>query len=163
MEVLARIALQEQADKIAEKQAKASARQRALDEIKKADANETDRRRRAQSRCDHLLGSHKVGVKPREPKCGLHKDYLSDKSVRVYCCKCRFEWRPGDRRDFILRRTGRGLVKQPNPTKKSWVDINRFFYEFENSADLTSKAFRLERVEPETIESEEARILADTA
>jgi hypothetical protein len=40
-------------------------------------------------------------------------------------------------------------VKIPNPTKKSWRDINLIFYSFANSKDLTSIAFRVERMESE--------------
>ena len=110
---------------------------------------------RFQSLCDHLLGNHRIGVIPDYKRCGLHKDHLSNKAVRIYCGKCRFEWRPGDGPEFIFREQGeRGRVKLPNPTRKSWKQINDFFYTFANANDLTSRAFRIERIEPEQVEEE---------
>lgn len=160
MQILADIALQEQADKALERQRKANSRDQALKQMKASEVDAETKRQRFQSVCDHLLGNHRMGVKPRDPKCALHKDYLSDRSVRVYCGKCRFEWHPGDKADRIVRMQGDGLKALPNPTRKSWREINEFFYSFENSTDLTSRAFRIERVEPEDIESEEAKFLA---
>jgi hypothetical protein len=162
MAVLARIALQEQADKIEEKDRKKRSREQALKQMHQTEADEGARKARFQSICDHLLGNHRVGVIPERKRCALHKDYLSDKSVRLYCGKCRIEMHPGDTAEFLFTRAADGtLIKTPNPTRKSWREMNQYFYSFENSADLTSRAFRIERVEPEDIDSEEARILKD--
>jgi hypothetical protein len=162
MEILARIALQEQADKIEEKNRKTQSREVALKQMRQTEAENWARAFRFQSICDHLLGNHRMGVIPEKKRSALHKDYLSDKSVRIYCGKCRFETHPGDTTEFLFTRTAdKTLVKMPNPTKKSWREINQYFYSFENSQDLTSRAFRIERVEPEDIDSEEARILKE--
>ena len=106
-------------------------------------------------------GGKVIGVIPERRRCALHKDYLSDKSVRIYCGKCRIEVHPGDTKEILYVRGAEDkMVQMPNPSKWSWRDFNHFFYSFENSNDLTSRAFRLERVEPEDIESEEARMVA---
>ena len=162
MAVLARIALQEQADKIEEKNRKNQSREVALRQMHKTEADEAARRFRFQAICDHLLGNHRMGVVPEKKRSALHKDYLSDKSVRLYCGKCRFETHPGDTAEHLFKRDVLGNVtKSPNPTKKSWREMNQYFYSFENANDLTSRAFRIERVEPEDIDSEEARILRE--
>jgi hypothetical protein len=162
MAVLARVALEDQAEKIREKQSRAKSREVALQQMHKTEADDWARKFRFQAICDHLLGNHRVGVIPEKKRCALHKDYLSDKSVRIYCGKCRIEMHPGDTAEFLFIRNADGvLVKMPNPTKKSWREMNQYFYSFENSSDLTSRAFRIERVEPEDIDSEEVRVLKD--
>jgi hypothetical protein len=162
MAILARVALEEQAEKIQEKNRKKQSRDVALRQMRASEEDKEARDRRMQSICDHLLGNHRIGVVPERKRCALHKDYLSDKSVRIYCGKCRFEWKPGDKADEIVRTQGEGKrAVLPNQTRKSWREINQYFYSFENSADLTSRAFRIERVEPEDIDSEEARILKE--
>lgn len=162
--VLASLLLEDRAKKIEAEKNTEIQRQRRLADLHRTEQEGDARVRSIQKRCDHLLGNHRMGVKPRDPKCALHKDYLSDKSVRLYCGKCRIEVHPGDTKEFLYSRDGQNqLVKTPNPCGWSWVDFNNFFYSFENATDLTSRAFRLERVEPETIESEEARILAQQA
>jgi hypothetical protein len=162
--VLARLLLEDRAKKAEAEQTRETQRQRALDDLHRTEVNAENTRRSIQKRCDHLLGNHRMGVKPRDPKCALHKDYLSDKSVRIYCGKCRIEVHPGDTKEFLFSRDGQNrIVKTPNPCNWGWKEFNEFFYSFENATDLTSRAFRLERVEPETIEDEEARILAQQA
>ena len=156
MAVLARIALEEQAEKIAERQSKKRSREVALQQHYAQEADAAAKRARFQTVCDHLLGNHRIGVIPDVRRCALHRDTFSDKSVRIYCGKCRFEWKPGDRRDTIVRVDGEGPKTLPNPTKKSWREINNFFYSFANAKDLTSIAFRVERVEPERFEEDEA-------
>ena len=161
MVILSRVALEEQAEKIAEKNRKKMSRDQALLQNRRAEDDKAARDRRMQSICDHLLGSHRIGVVPEKRRCALHKDYLSDKSVRIYCGKCRIEVHPGDTKEILYVRGAEDkMVQMPNPSKWSWRDFNHFFYSFENSNDLTSRAFRLERVEPEDIESEEARMVA---
>ena len=163
MVILARAALQEQAERMEERNRKRQSREVALRQLHQTEQDEKRKRERFQGICDHLLGNHRIGVKPEKRRCALHKDYLSDKSVRIYCGKCRFEFKPGDQADSILRPNAEGkLIKLPNPTHTSWRDINIFFYSFENSNDLTSRAFRIERVEPEDIESEEARLIEES-
>jgi parvulin-like peptidyl-prolyl isomerase len=162
MVVLARIALQEQADKIETRNRERQSREVALRQMHEMEADERKKRERFQGLCDHLLGNHRIGVKPDKKRSALHKDYLSDKSVRIYCGKCRFDWQPGDRADFYFRLENGKRIQRPNPTKTSWREINILFYSFENSNDLTSRAFRLERVEPEDIDSEEARVIEET-
>lgn len=160
MAILARIALEEQAEKANQRVSKEKSRDHALKQMHDTEREKDRRQRQLQKSCDHLLGSHRTGVIPQNRRCALHKDYLSDKSVRMYCGKCRFDWLPGDKSDFIMRKDGTGkFIKLPNPTGKSWREINDFFYSFENSNDLTSRACRLERVEPEDVESEEARYI----
>jgi len=159
--IIARIALEEQAEKAESRNRQKRSREVALEQMRQTEREEAARKARFQAICDHLLGNHRVGVVPEKKRCALHKDYLSDKSVRIYCGKCRFDWRPGDKADQIVREDGNGRVVLPNPTRKSWREINQFFYSFENSADLTSRAFRIERVEPEDIDSEEARVLRE--
>lgn len=162
MVVLARIALQEQAEKMEERSNKRRSRELALQQIHKTETDQRRKQEKFQSLCDHLLGNHRIGVNPTIRRCALHKDYLSDKSVRIYCSKCRFEWRPGDKATVILRSLPSGEKGQfANPTRMAWREINIFFYSFENSNDLTSRAFRLERVEPEDIDSEEARVIEE--
>ena len=162
MVILARIALQEQAEKIEERNRKRQSREVALAQMHRTEMDQRMKAEMFQSRCDHLLGNHRQGVKPRDPKCALHKDYLSDKSVRVYCGKCRAEWHPGDTREHMyVTRNGKRIVLN-NPTKTSWREINVIFYSFENSSDLTSRAFRIERVEPEDIDSEEAKLIEES-
>jgi hypothetical protein len=162
MVVLARIALQEQAEKIEEKNRKRQSREQALRQIHKTEEDERARKQRFQSMCDHLLGNHRIGVVPERKRCALHKDYLSDKSVRIYCGKCRMEWHPGDSKEFVyVRGAENRLIKSANPSKTSWREINVIFYSFENSNDLTSRAFRIERVEPEDIDSEEMRLIEE--
>jgi hypothetical protein len=164
MVILSRVALEEQARKIEEQENKKRSRDQALKQMHASEEDAAARAFRMQSVCDHLLGTHRIGVKPREPRCAMHKDYLSDKSVRLYCGKCRIELHPGDTAEFLFTRRADGtLVKVPNPTKKGWRDMNEFFYSFENSQDLTSRAYRLERVEPEDIASEEARFLEEAS
>lgn len=155
MEVLAEISLQERNDKIEENQRRARSREVALEQHRKTEKEKEIKLAKLQRICDHLLGNHRMGVVPERKRCGLHKDYLSDGSVRIYCGKCRFEWRPGDKAEFILRVDGQGRMRKlPNPTAKSWRDINKFFYTFENATDLTSRAFRIVRVEPEDDEAD---------
>ena len=154
MAVLARIALEEQAEKAAERENKKRSKAVALAQHREQEADAGRKAARFQAVCDHLLGNHRIGVIPERRRCALHKDYLSDKSVRIYCGKCRFDWHPGDRAEFIVRIHGLGPKRLPNPTKKGWREINEFFYSFENSKDLTSRAFRIERVEPEQFDDE---------
>jgi hypothetical protein len=162
MAVLARVALEDQAEKIREKQSKQRSRDIALQQMNKTEHDERARQFRFQAICDHLLGNHRMGVIPEKKRCALHKDYLSDKSVRIYCGKCRIEMHPGDTAEWLFSKGPLGeVVKMPNPTKKSWREMNQYFYSFENSSDLTSRAFRIERVEPEDIDSEEARVLKE--
>src|SRR5271154_4577306 len=159
MVVLARIALQEQAEKIDERNRKRQSREIALKQMHQTELDAKQKREWFQGMCDHLLGNHRVGVVPEKRRCALHKDYLSDRSVRIYCGKCRIEVHPGDTKEFIYTREASGvLVKSANPSKTSWREFNVLFYSFENSQDLTSRAFRIERVEPEDIDSEEARL-----
>ena len=155
MAILARISLEKQAEELQERENKKRSRTEALRQHNITEEEAARRRAAFQRVCDHLLGNHRVGVIPRNRHCALHKDTFSDKSVRIYCGKCRFEWRPGDKRAIIFRRDGQGPVQLPNPTGKNWKDINDFFYSFENANDLTSRAFRIERVEPEHIVDEE--------
>jgi len=143
------VALEEQAEKAAERENKKRAKAEALKQHWAQETDAANKRARFQAVCDHLLGNHRIGVVPDVKRSALHKDYLSDKSVRIYCGKCRAEWKPGDTAEFFLRRDGQGPVKIPNPTKKSWRDINLIFYSFANSKDLTSIAFRVERMESE--------------
>jgi hypothetical protein len=152
MTTLARISLEERAEKSAEAQRKKQGQEVALAQLHQQEANDRARAARIQRVCDHLLGNHRVGVIPQTKRCGLHKDYLSDKSVRIYCGKCRFDWKPGDRSEYIIRHGER----IPNPTRQSWKQINEFFYSFENSRDLTSRAYRIERVEPEDSDARES-------
>jgi hypothetical protein len=160
MAILARIALEDQAEKADDRNRKKRSRDVALSQMHRSELENRSKSERFQGICDHLLGNHRVGVKPRDPKSALHKHYQSDKSLRIYCSKCRFDWYPGDKADKIVRLRGDGLVTLPNPSHKSWKEINEFFYSFENSADLTTRAFRLERVELEDIDSEEAKFIA---
>jgi hypothetical protein len=162
MVILARISLEKQAEELQEKRRKDASREQALAQMHKTELDERTRKARFQSMCDHLLGNHRVGVKPRDPKCALHKDYLSDKSVRIYCGKCRIEVHPGDTKEFLFTRRDGKVIKLPNPSKTSWREFNVLFYSFENSADLTSRAFRIERVEPEDIDSEEMRLIEES-
>ena len=163
MVVLARIALQEQAEKIEDRNRKRQSREVALKQMHQTELDARQKKERFQSMCDHLLGNHRVGVIPEKKRCALHKDYLSDKSVRIYCGKCRIEIHPGDTKEFLYTRGADGkLVKSPNPSKTSWRDFNVLFYSFENSQDLTSRAFRIERIEPEDIDSEEARLIEES-
>jgi hypothetical protein len=162
MSILAEATLQDQAEKRLEKENKKRAREVALKQMKAAEDDAASRQARLQKICDHLLGNHRIGVKPRFPMSALHKDYLSDKTVRIYCGKCRAEWHPGDTAEFMYTR-GAVIMKSVNHTGKSWKEINEFFYSFENAADLTSRAFRLERVEPENIDMEEQRLLREAA
>lgn len=160
MAVLARIALQEQAEKIQEKENKKRSQQQALrqhEETERAkDASDLQRARL----CDHLLGNHGVGVIPDVRRCALNKHQLSSKEIYIRCQKCRFEWRPDDTVKLWHRWEGgegspeRRRVAYPNPTGMGWNAINKFLYSFRNSADLTSRAFRIERIEPETFEEE---------
>ena len=144
-EVLARIMLEERAEKAEEKARSKAAKAIALAQHEAQEKSAAEKRARFQKFCDHLLGNHRIGVIPTHRMCALHKDYLSDKSVRMYCGKCRMEWKPGDQAIYIVR----DGMKLPNPSGKSWKQINEFFYSFPNSQDLTSRAFRIERVEPE--------------
>jgi hypothetical protein len=155
MAVLARIALEERAEKFMEKQRKKLSRDGALRQMHKQEKDASSKRERFQAVCDHLLGNHRIGVIPDIRRCALHKDHLSNKEVRIYCGKCRFEWHPGDKNSVYHVITGRGRVEKPNPTRKGWKAINDFLYSFSNSNDLTSRAFRIERVEPEEIEEDE--------
>jgi hypothetical protein len=158
--ILARLALEERAEKLAERDNQKRSRAEALRQHNITEAQAALNRAAFQRICDHLLGNHKVGVTPRYRFCALHKDTFSDRSVRIYCGKCRFEWHPGDKRAKIFRVDGSGPVELPNPTGQNWSDINKFFYSFENSNDLTSRAFRIERVEPEYVEEEEDQPVA---
>jgi hypothetical protein len=160
MEILARIALEDQAEKILDKKAKQSARDAALLAFHKTEEDKAKSDFAKAAACDHLLGNHRRGVRPRHLMCALHKGHLSNKTVRIYCGKCRFEWHPGDKVDIYYAWEGpegtpeRKRVAKPNPTKKGWREINEFFYSFENAEDLTSRAFRIERVEPEDLDAE---------
>jgi hypothetical protein len=152
-DILARLALEDRAEKINEKRRKEESRQRSLDQFHLTERTERNRWARFQARCDHLLGTHRIGVNPTQRHCALHKNYYSNKTVRIYCGKCRFEWLPGDKKDRIIRFHGeRGMVELRNPSGKSWREINEFFYSFENANDLTTRAFRIERVEPEDVD-----------
>jgi hypothetical protein len=152
-DVLARLALEDRAEKINEKRRKEESRQRSLEQIHLTERTERNKWARFQRRCDHLLGTHRIGVIPSQRHCALHKNYYSNKTVRIYCGKCRFEWLPGDKSDVIIRFHGElGMVKLPNPSGKSWRQINELFYSFENANDLTTRAFRIERVEPEDVD-----------
>ena len=128
MAVLARIALEERAEKIQEKQSKARANKIALDQHYTQEDNAAKRRARFQAVCDHLAGNHAVGVVPDIRRCALHKHTYSSKLARIYCDKCRFEWRPGDRPDHIIRVDGEGPKRLPNPTKMGWTEIAIFLY-----------------------------------
>lgn len=155
VEVLAEATLADQARKIEEQQAKEKARQVALDQLHKEEQQNAAKVARFQSVCDHLLGNHRLGVVPDFKRCALHKNHFSDKSVRIYCGKCRFEWKPNTTREHYYVMVGDKLEAKPNPTKKGWRDINEFFYTFQNANELTTRAFRIERIEPELIEQEE--------
>jgi hypothetical protein len=151
MAILARVALEEQAEKAAERDNKKRLRAETLRQHVIQEEDAYQKRVRFQRVCDHLLGNHRVGVIPEKRRCALHKDTFSDKSVRIYCGKCRAEWKPGDTASILLRTEGYPPrpIRLPNPTGKGWKGINDFFYSFESAKDLTSIAFRVERVEPE--------------
>lgn len=160
MAVLARIALQEQADKIEEKQNKKRSQEQALKQHEQTEKQKELSDLQRAKLCDHLLGNHGVGVVPDIRRSALNKNTLSSKEVYIRCQKCRWEWRPNDTAQLSHRWEGgegtaeRKLVAFPNPTKMGWNQINKFFYSFKNANDLTSRAFRIERVEPETFEDE---------
>ena len=162
MAVVARAMLAKEARELEAEENKRRSQQEALrqNEIQEKDADE--KRARFQKVCDHLLGNHRVGVIPDVRRCALHKDTFSDKSVRIYCGKCRAEWKPGDTNTTLLRSEGYPPrpIKVPNPTGKGWKAINDFFYSFANAKDLTTIAFRVERVEPEYVPEEDEAIPA---
>lgn len=143
--ILAQALLEEREEKRQEKENAKRAKEVALAQIHQTERENEAKAARMQSVCDHLLGNHRIGVIPNRKACALHKDYFSDKSVRIYCGKCRAEWHPGDKSDLWFK----DGAWAANPTKKSWRQINEYFYSFENSKDLTSRAFRIEQVEPE--------------
>ena len=148
-QVLANIMLQERADKIREDQAKEASRQIRL---KQQEAQENDRLKnlfRRQQICDHLLGNHRQGVTPDFKRTALRRDEFSDKSIRIYCEKCRGETHAGDTAEFWYQITGEGRVAVANPWKKSYREMRDLFYSFSNAKDRTTRAFRIERVEPE--------------
>ena len=157
MAVLARVALEEQAEKAAERDNKKRAYAESLRQNQIQEADAADRAFRFQKVCDHLLGNHRIGVIPDVKRCALHRDTFSDKSVRMYCGKCRAEWKPGDTNTTLLRSEGYPPrpIRLPNPTGKGWKAINDFFYTFSNSKDLTTIAFRIERTEPEFMPEED--------
>jgi hypothetical protein len=166
MVILARVALEEQAEKATERQNKKRSQEQALKQHEATEkARDLSDAQRARF-CDHLLGNHGIGVIPDRRFCGLNKHTLSSKEHYVRCQKCRFEWRPDDTDKVWPRWEGgegspeRKRVGLPNPTNMGWAKINRFLHTFGNANDLTSRAFRIERVEPETFEDEEAPITA---
>ena len=165
LQILAASTLRKQQKELEEAEAKERSRQQAIEQMHRTERDNALRRARFQAVCDHLAGSHRIGVVPRHKICALHRDELSNKRIRVYCTKCRFEWRPGDTADFIIR--GIGPVEEgktqklPNPTRLGWRDVLKLHFSFEDAMERTSRAFRIEQVEPETIDSEEARLLKD--
>ena len=159
--IIARLMMEDQAEKLDEKNRKKRSRDMALEQMQSSEKEKQARDARLQAICDHLLGNHKIGVKPRYPRSALHYDQLSNAAVRIYCQKCRFEWCPGDQDEFIFRRHPEGhWVKSVNPTRTSWLKMREFFFTFDNANDLISRAFRMEKMEPEDPILEEARLLA---
>ena len=165
LEILAASTLRKQQKEFEEAEAKERSRQQAMEQMHKTERDNAAKQARFQGVCDHLAGSHRIGVVPRNKICALHRDELSNKQIRVYCTKCRFEWKPGDTKEFIIR--GIGPVQEgrkqklPNPTRLGWRDVLKLHFSFEDAMERTSRAFRIEQIEPETIDSEEARLLKD--
>jgi hypothetical protein len=153
MAILARVALEEQAEKAQERANKKKSQEQALRQHEQSENEKSKSDYRRAQYCDHLLGNHGVGVTPDIRRCALNKHELSNKTVYIRCQKCRFEWRPIDREDvYYVWKGGEGTpervrVALPNPTKMGWKEINKFFYSFRNSRDLTTRAFRMEPVE----------------
>ena len=156
MTILARVALEEQAEKAMERQNKKRAQEAALAQNEAQEKDAARKLAQFQAVCDHLLGNHRIGVIPDVRRCALHRHTFSDKTVVLRCHKCRAVWKPGDSATFLLRTEGYPPrpIKVPNPTKKGWKAINDFFYSFGNAKELTSICFRMERVEPERIEED---------
>jgi hypothetical protein len=166
MVILARVALEEQAEKARERENKKRSQEQALRQHESTEkARELSDAQRARF-CDHLLGNHGIGVIPDIRRCALNKHTLSSTEIYMRCQKCRFEWRPDDTDKVWHRWEGgegspeRKRVGLPNPTNMGWIKINNFLRTFRNANDLTSRAFRIERVEPEIVEQEEAPITA---
>lgn len=163
--ILAASTLRKQQKELEEAESKERARQQAMEQMHKTERDNAAKQARFQAVCDHLLGTHRIGVKPRNPMCALRRDELSNKRIRMYCPKCRFEWLPGDTKEFIIRGIGPvqegRMQKLPNPTKLGWRDVLKLHFSFEDAMERTSRAFRIEQIEPETIDSEEARLLKD--
>lgn len=161
LEVLAEVALQEQADRLTERQDNERRRQVALRQMIQQQQLERSKTERFQKVCDHLLGNHRRGVIPDKKRTALRRDELSDGASRIYCEKCRMEWRPGDTRKDIRRMENRDgfeskLAIYPNPTGVSYKDIRQVFYTFENARERTTRAFRIIQVEPDDSETEAA-------
>jgi hypothetical protein len=164
---IAETLLGERQQKLDDAASKERSRQYALKTLHATEASEREKRAAFQRVCDHLLGNHRIGVKPRDPMSALHKHYECDDTVRIHCSKCRWDWYPGDGKKLVERPTGDVSFGQTevveNPTGKSWRDINKIFYEFANANELTSRAFQMKRSDPMTIEKEEAQLVAKQA
>lgn len=147
--VLANIMLQERADKIKEEQSKEASRQIRLKQQEEQENNRLANLFVRQKRCDHLLGNHRQGVTPDFKRTALRRDEFSDKTIRIYCEKCRGETHAGDTAQHWYQITGQGRVAVPNPWGKNYREMRDLFYSFSNAKDRTTRAFRIERVEPE--------------
>lgn len=152
MAIIAQSMLADQADKVAERENKKRQKNEAIRQNQIQEDDKATKAARMQRVCDHLLGNHKIGVVPDVRRSHLHMHRLSDASVYIYCGKCRAKWMPGDTREHFKRVDGQGPILVPNPTRMGWNDIRKFFYTFPNAKDLTSIAFRVERLDPEDMD-----------
>ena len=85
-----------------------------------------------QQRCQHLKGGKiksKTGIKDYAL---FHHTYI-DKTQTIGCFICKMRWKPGDTKEFLVRR-GR---KIRNHTKTGWLEANEMFSQSSNTPSMS--------------------------
>jgi hypothetical protein len=138
VEILARLALEDKAEKSAKTQADKANYAQKLAERQKADAEKTANINRKYKNCDHLQGNHKRGEAPMRRVSALYEHLFNNGVNRLRCLKCGFRWFAQDTQEYLIRNGN----KEVNPTKMSYADAVR--HTIENSgfgANKPSKAW----------------------
>ena len=118
VEILARLALEEKADKMAKQQADKAAYAQKLATRQQSDAKLAAKEQRKYANCDHLQGNHKRGEIPARKISALYSHLFNNGVERYRCSKCGFRWFRQDTPDYIVR-NGK---QEPNPTGMGWKE-----------------------------------------
>jgi hypothetical protein len=133
VDILARLALEEKAEKTAKSQAEKANYAQKLAERQRADAEKTANVNRKYKNCDHLQGNHKRGELPMRRVSALYEHMFHNGVNRFRCSKCGFKWFQRDTPEYIIR-NGK---QEPNPTHMGYSDAVR--HTIENSGFGSNK------------------------